>query len=427
MPSHSNAVYWYKSKTPRVEALSGTVSNDVVVVGGGIAGLTCADTLMKSGRKVTLLERAFCGAGASGKTSGFITPDSELSLSDLVAGYGATRGRSLWEFARSGVERIRATIESQQIECDYQVQDSVFVARSNRAFRRVIEPEHRVHTSLGYHTDLYGREALRAIVGSSSFEGGIRYGSTFGINSYAYCRALRDAIERRGVKIFEGTAALRLSERGVETPQGLAAGAAVAVLTDSALPALGLAEASVYQVQAFLAISQPLREQDIRTIFPSGNLMVWDTDLLYQYFRMTGESRLLCGGGDLRSAYSRDGHHSSRRMARKLQRYLAHHFPSVRIDFESIWSGFIGVTKDFAPVVGQHGALRGVYFAGAGAGLPWSAALGEYVAQKIATGRNEFDAVFSPTRPFVVGTGLQRLIGKPAAFALSHAAKKYAS
>jgi gamma-glutamylputrescine oxidase len=101
---------------------------------------------------VAVVEQAFCGAGASGKSSGFVTQDSELDLSHLIGNYGEARGQELWEFAQSGVERIRRTIKALSIDCDYQIQDSLFVARSARAFRKVIEVEHRTRASLGYHS-----------------------------------------------------------------------------------------------------------------------------------------------------------------------------------------------------------------------------------------------------------------------------------
>ena len=420
------SVYWLNQKRPEGEPLRTSVSSEAVVVGGGIAGLTCAQALIDRGVEVTVIEQAFCGGGASGKSSGFITPDSELDLSDIVANYGEARGQALWEFAKSGLERIRRTIQALAIDCDYQVQDSLFVARSARAFRRVIEVEHRTHASLGYHSTVYDRASLEPILGSRAFQGGIRYGGTFGMNAYAYCRALRDALERQGVRIFEGTPVTRLTGRGVETPGGSVTAPTIAVLTDHNLPALGLAAPAVYHVQTFLSASRPLRDAEVRTIFPVDRLMVWDTDLIYQYFRITGEGRLLLGGGDLCSMYSHHESRSSRRIARKLYGYLARNFPSLRIEIEHLWAGLIGVSHDFAPVVGRHDTFpAAVYFAGAGAGLPWSAAIGEYLAQKITEGRDELDEIFSPERPFPIGRPLQRLFGKPAAFVLSHAVAKY--
>jgi gamma-glutamylputrescine oxidase len=419
------SVYWYGGRTPRVEPLQGAVQSEVVVVGGGMAGLTCAQTLAARGVEVALVERAFCGAGASGRTSGFITPDSELELSDLVANYGERQGRALWEFARSGLERIRRTIQERAIECDYQVQDSLFVARTARAFRKVVEAEHRTHVSLGYRSTLYDRGSLGAIIGARAYHGGIRYAGTFGINSYAYCRTLRDDLERRGVRVYEGTPVVRLTGRGVETPAGTVTAKTVVVLTDRCLPGLGLAVPAVYHVQTFLAVSRPLRVHEIRSLFPGDHLMVWDTDLVYQYFRITGEGRLLVGGAQLRSMYSRREARSSPGVVRRLYRYLGEQFPSLKVELEHFWPGLIGVSKDFAPVVGRHHAHPSAYFAGAGAGLPWAAALGEYLAQKITEGRDELDEVLSPGRPWTIGPRLQRLLGKPMAFALSHGAAKY--
>ncbi len=420
-----HTVYWYEQTTPQISPLPGDTRADVVVVGGGLCGLTCAHVLMDRGLDVVLLERAFCGAGASGRTSGFITPDSELELSDLVANYGERQGQALWEFALSGLERIRRTINDFAIECDYQVQDSLFVARTARAFRTAIEGEHRTHVSLGYHSTLYDGSSLATIFGSRVSSGGVRYGGTFGMNSYAYCRALREVLARRGVRIYEGTPVTRLTGHGVEAPSGAVRAGAVAVLTDRCLPALGLAAPAVYHIQTFLAISRPLKERDIRRVFPDDRLMVWDSDLLYHYLRVTGDGRLLVGGSDLRSVYARRETCAAKRSARNLTRYLAAHFPSLRVEFEYLWPGFIGVSKDFAPVVGTHEAFPSVHFAGAAAGLPWAAAIGEYVAEKIANGRGEFDEALGPERRFPVGRRLQGILGKPAAFAVSHGAAKY--
>lgn len=418
------SVYWYKQKTSRGEPLRGTTTSDVIVIGGGMAGLTCAQALVARGVDVTILERDVCGAGASGKSSGFITPDSELSLSDLVEKFGDTRGVSLWEFAKSGLERIRGTIAAHAVDCDYRVQDSLLVAVTARAYRNVIEREHQVQASLAYPTTLYDRASIKTVVRSPRFYGGIRYGGTFGISAYSYCRALRNALERQGVRIFEATPAIRFARHGVETPHGAVTARAIAVFTDGDLPALGLAAPAVHSVQATLSISRPLSDDEIRSIFPDDNLMVWDTDLIYQYFRITGEKRLLIGAGDVRSLYFQGAAGARRRIVRKQRRYLARHFPSLKLAFEHTWSGLIGVSKDFAPVVGRHDAFSSVYFAGAAAGLPWAAALGEYVAEKITDGRDELDELFSPERSFAVGRRLQRVVGKPAGFALSHGIEK---
>ena len=46
----------------------------VLVIGGGVIGLSCAYHLTRAGHHVTLLERSACGRGASWGNAGWIVP-----------------------------------------------------------------------------------------------------------------------------------------------------------------------------------------------------------------------------------------------------------------------------------------------------------------------------------------------------------------
>ena len=87
-------VYWYAAKKPEIEKLKRNLTTDVAVVGGGMTGLSAAQSFADKGFKVVLLEKDFCGAGASGKSSGFITPDSEFGLSEFIARFGKEDAKS---------------------------------------------------------------------------------------------------------------------------------------------------------------------------------------------------------------------------------------------------------------------------------------------------------------------------------------------
>jgi len=188
---------------------------------------------------------------------------------------------------------------------------------------------------------------------------------------------------------------------------------------------LGSLKEEIYHVQTFLGITKPLSTDQIQKIFPGNAMMVWDTDLVYNYFRLTGDNRLLIGGGDLLYTYAHHVTENTVRFGRRLKNYIGKKFPHITIEMECIWPGMLGVSKDLLPIVGPDENNDCVFYVGAATGLPWAAALGDYAADYLLHGRNEFHKDFSPERHFVIGRRLQSLLRTPPTYALSHGIAKY--
>ena len=420
-----DAVAWFDRREPPLAPLRGGAQADAVILGGGMMGLMCARTLVARGRNVCLVEAETCGGGASGRSSGFITPDSELELADLVREFGREDARRLWEFARGGVAAIRDAIREHAIDCDFRAMDSLIVAAQRRA-EKEIRHEHATRQSLGFTSTFHDAPALPAVLGARGFHGAIRFGDTFGLDGYRCCAGLRHALVKVGTQVYEQSPVARIQPDGIETSSGRIHASHILVCTDRFLPALGLAPREIYHAQTFLALSEPLAAKEVSRMFPAGPLMVWDTDLIYRYFRLTRDDRLLIGGSTLLATYARHEQHRPAEVVRRLTDYLRRHFPDANVKFTAAWPGLIGISKDFAPVVGRHPEHASVHFAGGAAGLPWAAALGRYLAEKILDGRDDLDALLSVDRRFPIGRSLQGMLGAPAAFALSHGIKKFA-
>ncbi len=58
-------------------------NNDIIIVGGGLIGLSCAWRLAKKNVKVTLLEKDFCGSGASSYSLGVLAYPSPLRATNF--------------------------------------------------------------------------------------------------------------------------------------------------------------------------------------------------------------------------------------------------------------------------------------------------------------------------------------------------------
>ena len=420
MVTPKTEVYWYTQKVPQIKKLIGNIATETLVIGGGMAGLSTALELVNSGREVVLVEKDFCGSGASGKSSGFITPDSELELQDFVARYGLADAKKLWSFVNSGIEQISKTISQNNINCDYQIQDSLFVANTKAAFKEVSR-EHHCRIESGYESTLYDREGIGAVLNSGKYFGGVRYGKTFGMNSYSYCQSLKEVLQRRGVQIYEDAAALSRDGETVTVGEFSVKAKNIVVCTDFRPFGMLNYQKQIYHAQTFLTVSKPLSAEQVKKIFPNDKLMVWDTDLIYQYYRLSGEQRLIFGASSLIYTYLPFSVQKPIGIVSKIKRYLNDKFELDDLEIDYIWPGLIGVTKDFLPVAGKIKDGNVYYIAGV-AGLPWAAALGQYIAQKIVQNRDEYDMLFTSERAFPI----KRNFGaKPLTFAISHGIAKY--
>lgn len=419
-PFLQDQVYWYLNESVCPPLRTKHVVVDAVVIGGGMAGIHAAYALRKKGLSVALLEKNVCGAGATGKSSGFITPDSELSLSKLIKIYGSATAQQLWEFVVSGVELIRHNIHEHKLQCDYQQQDTLVVATSKHDFNTSIYQEHEARLSLGYPSTLYTQATLVQHIGSDHYYGAVRYPDTFGICAYRYCQAMKQALLQHGVAVYEDTPAINIDGSIVSTAHGTIQGAHIIVCVDRFSPLLNILPNLLYPVQTFLLFCHPLEQTLSASLFPDQPFMVWDTKLIYHYFRLTGDNRLMLGGARLWSTYAGTEQYHQIKAVKNLTSYFGSYFPHIPVSIEYLWPGLIGLSPDLLPLAGPDRKNPHVYYIGACAGLPWAAALGQYSALWITEKRTDLDPLFSAERTFPLAVKAQSILGKRLWFALSN-------
>ena len=92
---------------------------DVVVVGGGYAGINAARELASRGVKVTLLEAETLGFGASTRNGGIVHAGYKWSARDLIKRYGEDTGRALYQETLDGYQTVKRLIDEHAIECEF--------------------------------------------------------------------------------------------------------------------------------------------------------------------------------------------------------------------------------------------------------------------------------------------------------------------
>lgn len=424
--------WWYTTllaiRTELCPPLQEHLEADALVVGAGMAGMMAALRLLNGGRRVVILERNICGGSSTGKSAGFLTPDSELELSQIVRRYGRERAKDLWDAPVRGIEMIRSAAGTHDITCDLLKADSLYVGNGSSGWRAARE-EVDARRALGYPQQLYTAAELPSVLGSTAYAGGIRYPDCYGIDALLFAQGLKRALLAAGVRIFESTEALRLEGHTVHTHLGSVTAADIVFCIDKADPALSPYAANVFHAQTFLAISEPLGDPDVRRLFPDEPLQCWDSDLVYSYWRLTGDQRLLLGGGSALTTFALHAV-TTQRVIRRVIRDFKRRFPYLeRLKFIQYWPGLIDTTRDLLPTVVRDDRSPWVQWVLGCVGLPWAAFCGDFAARNVLGTATEDDAryyrYFAAERPFLLPLWTERLLGKPLVFSLNNGWAKY--
>lgn len=424
--------WWFTTllgiKEPIREPVRGNIKTDVLIVGAGVAGLSAALCFIGSGKKVVVVEKNICGGSSTGKSAGFLTPDSELELSQLLRKYGTDGARDLWGVAAKGVEMMVDNIKKYKIECDLQVQDCLFLGKGASGWKDVQE-EAKSRKKLGYSSVVYSESEVSSVIGSDAYSGAIRYSGTYGVNPLLYAQGIKQVLLDNGIKIFESSEVLSWKEHTVYTHLGSVTADQIIFCIDKPRPEITKYNQSVYHAQTFLSISEPLGDGDIRKLFPQGSLQCWDSDLIYTYFRLTGTGRLLVGGGDMMTTYAKNDT-TTPRIIDHVIRGLKEKIPSIRsLRFIQYWQGRIDMTRDLVPTVLIDPVHPWTHFVLGCVGLPWGTFCGNFAARNILDKQDldseKYYRYFSPNRKFVIPLWMEGVLGKRLVFTINNAWAKY--
>ena len=178
----------------------------MVVVGGGITGVTAALLLQQQGRDVVLLEAARIGAGTTGGTTGKLTSQHGLIYTDLVE-------RHSWDVARAYAEANQGALRLIESLANEVATDCNFTAASAIVYDREGDDSDRLRTE--YETTVaLGLPARLIRETDLPFE--VSWALEFSDQAYfhpvRYCRALVREFLRLGGRLHENSRAVGLHE-----------------------------------------------------------------------------------------------------------------------------------------------------------------------------------------------------------------------
>lgn len=102
------------------DALDKNLEVDVLIIGGGITGMSVAYHLRNSDLKVCLVEKNQIGSGVTSRTTGKLTYLQECIYSKLSKTHSKKIAHLYLESQKDAISMVKAIIDENKIDCDYQ-------------------------------------------------------------------------------------------------------------------------------------------------------------------------------------------------------------------------------------------------------------------------------------------------------------------
>jgi len=372
---------------------------DVVIVGGGIMGLSTALHAARLGLSVQVLEAGEIGQGASGLNGGQVIPGLKYDPEWLLEHFGSERGEALVNFAASTADAVFDLIRDEKLAVPFVRNGWIQAAHTELALKAAANRD-RQWQARGADVRLLSAAEIASMTGARGYLGGWLDRRAGVIDPLAYTSELARVVAAAGVRIAERSKVVRLANAAgvwrISTENGPELQARAVVLatnayTDGLIP--GLAE-TIVPLHSFQIATAPLASELAARILPEGQA-VSDSRRILVYYRKSADGRLVLGGRGRMALPTSAGDWAH------LERALLRLYPLLSgIAIEKRWFGRVAMTPDHLPHVHEpeKGLVAVVGCQGRGVGL--MTALGGRIATYLASGdamRLPFPV--SPIRP----------------------------
>ena len=368
----------------------GTITADVVIVGGGYTGLWSAihATELEPGARIVLLEADICGGGPSGRNGGFATNWWD-EYPTLVERYGREGARAVGEAIDGAVDEIGAFTRDHGIDAWYTKAGSLTASAApaqDGAWSASVEALRA--DGLADRLVPLDAAAVAARVRSPGFRDGVLMPGAATVQPAVLARGLRRVALERGVVIAEGTEVVEIDGQRPGALGGVGARARRAparrgngqglrpvrvrtrssagdgeVLAGAAVIALNAWAAAwpwfgrrLVTWSSYIVLTEPIPDR-LAELGWTGGEGVADARFTLHYLRTTPDGRIALGGGGGRAGFGgrigeafTDDLASVRRAAAGLRRL----FPSLAdVRIEDAWGGPIDISADHLPWFGS--------------------------------------------------------------------------
>ncbi len=186
--------------------MTGDVQTEVVIIGGGITGITTAQLLKEAGFRVVVIEARKVGGGSTGHSTGNLYAMVEQGLDTIKNKYDLETVRAVTAGRREAVDLVEQNVDRYAITCDFRRQPWISYA-ANEGHEAKMETEYQ-------EARAGGLIASKLQPGDIPFKmvSGVRVENQAQFNPLRYVQQLAMAIADENCVIYENTAAVSIEE-----------------------------------------------------------------------------------------------------------------------------------------------------------------------------------------------------------------------
>ena len=382
---------WSATATlPACPPLSANLNVEVCVIGAGLAGLSTAYLLAKSGVSVAVIEALSIGDGETSHTTAHIAvPDDRYSF--IEESYGLEASRIVAESFAAAADLIESNVQAEKIACEFKRLDGYlfFCSQDPDALDAEFEAARRAGV------EVYREDSLPAHVDvKGPF---LRFPRQAQFHPLQYLAALARAVERRRGAIYCGTRAIDVEERDehviVTTATGKITADSVVVATNTPFNDRVSIHVKQNAYQSYVVAALVKKGK-----LP--HLLLWDDGDPYHYVRLAEGSDeqhdlLIVGGADHKTG--QDPH--PERHYHEIESWMRERFPQAG-PLAYRWSGEVLEPLDGIAYLGRNPGSNNVYVITGDSGNGMThATIGAMLVSDLILGKqNPWLSVYDPSR-----------------------------
>ncbi len=388
-----NYVHSFWSQAPverKFPALKGETKADVIIIGGGINGVSTALSFRNAGYDVALIERGAIGAQSSTKNFGTLTTVWNYSSLD------EQQSRPLVAYAERKIADLHETLKNMGLGEDFHRQDNWRLIKEASNFD-LGQEEYTTALNAGYDCSFVPAEQVK--VTTAPTFGAVRIGQWV-VDPAKLMHDLRRLADLKGVRIYEGTSVTSVKARKdsviVCTPGGKAVAEQVVICANGFTNSMGvdsLSHSLPIHIHALAtgALPPEIAAQIGTEYGAATDIAPREQGHKVYWQRLLPSGQLLFGGGEfsIPSANDRLDPSMTDRKADALVKELHRRYPFLGAQHvDCFWSGAITGPAGEKPVIASFGPNENVTIVQScfGHGMGLAPAVGDAVLEHLNPG-----------------------------------------